>query len=138
MNVIDPNERIYAYQHELAKLPQIELQTIHTFLPGIYIRTVVLPKGSSWTGKKHLYDHASFVMGDVTVVAIDGEKRLTGSHFFTSPAGTKRALYVHDTTIWRTVHANSTEERDPEKLADLFVVPETMEDILAYKPKELQ
>ena len=133
-----PNERIYAYQHELAKLPQIDLEAIPLFLPGIYIRTVVLPKGSSWTGKKHLYAHASFVDGDVTVVAIDGEKRITGAHFFVSPAGTKRALYVHETTVWKTIHANPTEERDPEKLLDLFVVPETMEEVLAYKPKELQ
>ena len=133
----ETNECIYAFQHELAKLPQIELTPTHTFVPGIYIRTVTLPKGSTWTGKKHLFDHASFVVGDVTVVAIDGQRRLTGANFFASPAGTKRAIYVHEETIWRTVHANPTEERDPAKLADLYVVPETMDQILAFEPKEI-
>ena len=132
----DPTERILAFQHEMAKLPQIELEAIPLFLPGIYIRTVVLPEGSAWTGKEHLFSHASFIDGDVTVVAIDGKRRLTGAHFFVSPAGTKRAIYVHKDTIWKTIHANPTEERDPDKLLALFVVPETLEDALAYQPKK--
>lgn len=137
---VNPNDRIFSYQRQIAEgvasgqLREAPLDLAHTFLPGIYIRTLVVPKGATVTGLVHLHAHASFVVGDISVTTKDGEQRLTGAHMVFATAGTKRAVYAHETTIWRTVHPNPTEERDIAKLEAALVIQETIDSILNYKP----
>lgn len=135
---VDPNDRIFAYQRELAKLPPAHAEMRHIFLPGIYIREAILPEGASFVGLVHLHDHVSFVDGDITVVSKDGERRIAGSEMVFAAAGTKRAVLVHAQTVWRTVHPNPTEERDIKTLEAALIIPETTPEVLAYAQRALQ
>jgi len=56
------------------------------------------------------------------VMTEDGYRKVSAPAFFKSPVAVKRALYAHEDTIWTTIHANPTEERDPDKLYEMLTV----------------
>lgn len=101
-------------------LPQADgrplMPVTHQFLPGVYLRTVTIPAGLVVVGKIHRHAHLNFILrGDVTFVTEhDGLQRVQGPKLMISQAGTKRALYTHEETVWMTVHA--TQETDLEKI----------------------
>ena len=132
------NERIFAYQRELANLPPAHAAMRHIFMPGIYIREAVLPAGTTFVGSVHLHDHASFVDGDITVVSNEGERRIQGAAMVLAKAGTKRAVVVHAETVWRTVHPNPTDERDIAKLEAALVEPDITPESIAYHTARIQ
>jgi hypothetical protein len=111
---------------KLSKLPQLppEARPVrHIFAPGVYLREIFLMPGACATGAIHRFDHACMSLGDISVYSQDGGlKRITGCETFVSTAGVKRAVFVHAPTWFTTIHANPTNERDPEKLAAMFTV----------------
>lgn len=115
-------EKIARLEEALSKLPQIEPPLIHTFTTGVYMREIFIPKGAVIVGKLHKHDHVNFIsFGDVTVLTKDGLKRIVGPCTMVSTAGTKRALYAHEDTVWTTIHANPDEERDMDKLENFII-----------------
>lgn len=116
-----PRERIEALEHEMLKMPQVELSVQHYFIGGLCAREITIPAGTVLTGKIHLEDHLNFVTGDITVETDDGMTRITGNHIvLPSKKGIKRAGYAHAETIWTTVHATSA--LNPEEAEQLLVV----------------
>lgn len=114
---------IEALEAAVGKLPQIELSIKHTFAPGVYCREAFIPKGSIIVGKIHRHAHVNFISrGDVTVLTKDGLQDIQGPCTMVSSAGTKRALYTHEDTVWTTIHANPTNETDIEKLEEGIIV----------------
>ena len=98
-------DRISALEASMRPHEQIDMQLTHVFAPGAYARTIVLPKGIVVVGKIHRHAHLNIVSsGHVTVVTEFGRMDIRGPHIFTSKAGTKRALYTHEETVWTTVH----------------------------------
>jgi hypothetical protein len=77
----------------------------HHFCNGVYIREILMPKGSLLTSKIHKTHHfAIIVSGDISVMTNDKIIRYQGFQIFETSPGTKRALYAHEDTIWITVH----------------------------------
>jgi quercetin dioxygenase-like cupin family protein len=98
----------------------IELPVKHHFSQGVYGRELFIPKGTVLTGKIHKYPQLNvLVSGDISVLTEDGVKRVTPPFVVVSPAGTKRAAYAHEDTIWLTVHG--TNETDIDKIEHEFV-----------------
>jgi quercetin dioxygenase-like cupin family protein len=97
---------------------QTECPLKHTFTPGIYAREIFVPAGTIVVTKIHKHEHPVFVLkGECTVYSNDGTlKRVKAPCMMVTPAGTKRAVYVHTDTIWVTVHANPDNETDLQKL----------------------
>lgn len=95
----------------------------HTFADGIYVREILLPKGTTATGKIHKHCHPGFLMsGEVSVVTEDGGiERLKAPLAMISPAGTKRIVYAHEDSVWVTVHHNPDNLRDLKQLEDLII-----------------
>ena len=86
-------------------LPQIEFHPKHYFGGGIYARELFMPKGACVTGQIHINEHiCTIAYGDVTVADEDGTTRYTGYNTFTGKAGTKRALVMHEDTLWIAYH----------------------------------
>ena len=78
----------------------------HTFADGVYIREIFMPKGTLLTSKIHKTNHPYFIMkGDVSVATEEGIVRLVAPYSGITKAGTKRLLYMHEDTVWITVHA---------------------------------
>tara|TARA_R110002020_G_scaffold56070_3_gene155258 strand:+ start:1670 stop:2191 length:522 start_codon:yes stop_codon:yes gene_type:complete len=93
----------------------------HTFANGLYIREIFMPKGQIISTGIHKIEHPYFVQkGDVSVLTDEGIIRIKAPYNGITKPGTKRLIYMHEDTIWITVHA--TDKLKPE---------DVLEDVLA-------
>ena len=98
------------------------LPTLHHFANGLYVREVYMEAGLLLTGKIHKHEHINIISkGDVSVITEDGIDRITAPRTMVVRPGIKRILYVHEDTIWATIHFNPTNETDLGKLEKEFV-----------------
>ena len=82
-----------------------ELSLEHFICNKTYTRQITLPKDIILTGKVHNFDHTSIISkGDVTIMTPEGVTRIKAPATWISKAGTKRLIYVHEETIWATIH----------------------------------
>jgi hypothetical protein len=87
----------------------------HDFADGVYLRELIIHKGTVLVGKIHKHEHFNFVMqGDISIVDERGLKRYHAPCIIKSPAGAKRLGYAHEDTIWINIHP--TNERDIERI----------------------
>jgi len=112
---------ILAVEEHLKNLPDAMIGDCyplkHTFVPGMYIREITMPKGALLTSKIHKIEHPYFVVsGDVSVITEKGEVRIKAPFSGITPAGTKRLLYCHEETVWITVHR--TDKTDLEEIEE--------------------
>ena len=85
----------------------------HTFADGLYIREIFMPKGQIISTGIHKIEHPYFVQkGDVSVLTDEGIIRIKAPYNGITKPGTKRLIYMHEDTIWITVHA--TDKLKPE------------------------
>lgn len=102
----------------------------HTFVDGAYVREIFMPKGTLLTSKIHKITHPYFIMsGDVSVATESGIVRIKAPYHGITLAGTKRLLFIHEDTIWITVHV--TREIDLEKIEEEIIAP-TFKDMDKY------
>lgn len=102
-------DRILNFENKLRQLPGAMngdcFPLKHTFVDGAYVREITMPKGALLTSKIHKICHPYFVMkGDVSVLTERGIERIKAPFSGVTPAGTKRILYIHEDTVWITVH----------------------------------
>jgi len=102
--------------------PQLHVPLLHMFAPGVYVRTVRMPKGSYILGHEHTTKHFNFVLSGSATVKIGNETKLMVAPFiFTSEAGVRKELLIHEDMVWATVHP--TDETDLEVLEKQLIVP---------------
>jgi len=100
----------------------------HSFGKGCYVREISVPRGTLIVTKIHKVAHPCFVLkGECSVLTEDGVKRIKAPYYCITPAGTKRVVYVHEDTVWVTVHI--TEETDLKKIEE-EIIAKTYDDIL--------
>lgn len=89
---------------------------------GVYARELMIPKGTALVGEIHLHDHINVVSaGSIRVATEEGVKTITAPSTFVSKAGTKRAGYALEDTVWTLFHA--TTETDEDKIRAEFIAP---------------
>lgn len=113
---------IQRLQEATAQLQQQELQVEHTFLPGQYLRKLVMPAGTLVVGKRHRHQHALIVTGHVTVRTEHGMVELEGTHVIDSQPGMKRAIFAHQDSVLITSHL--TEETDLDRIEAYVIMPD--------------
>lgn len=111
----------------------------HTFVDGAYIRQIIMEKGSLFTSEIHKIKHPYFILeGDCSVLTEKGATRMKAPFWGITEPGTKRLLYIHEKTIWITVHV--TEETDLDAIKK-DIIAETFEELdsehLLIKAKEV-
>lgn len=113
-------------------LPEIECPLQHSFIDGVYVRTIFIPAGTMLVGKIHKHSHANILsQGEVLVITEEGgREHLKGPLTMVSPAGCKRAVKALTDTTWTTIHR--TDETDLEKIED-WVIAKTYEDYEQFK-----
>lgn len=103
----------------LPKSEQREFDVRHTFLDGIYMRELFIPKGSLLVGKVHRLHCLNVVSkGDISVVTESGSARVKAGYSVASPAGLQKLGYAHEDTVF--VNVFRTDETDPEKIEDVI------------------
>jgi hypothetical protein len=92
----------------------------HTFVPGNYVREIFLPKGMLFVTKIHKITHPFFILtGDVSVLTEEGVVRIKGPFQGITREGTKRIIFVHENTVWITVH--STDSTDLKEIEEQVI-----------------
>lgn len=123
--------KIMALEDEMKGMTEhwIEIKTTHYFAPGIYMREIFIPKGTTLTGKIHKTEHMNVLsQGELSVMTDEGVKRLKASTVVKSQPGIKRVGYAHEDSVWITIHKNENNETDLEKIED-FLLAKTFADV---------
>lgn len=127
MNAVIPRSHIVALEHALrdhpAALGPDDFVTRHHFAPGSYARELEIPADTLIVGKIHRHAHVNVVSkGRCLVATEDGIVELIAPLTFVSKAGTKRAVYALEDTVWTTVHV--TNETDLVKIEAAIIAPD--------------
>ena len=120
-------EKLYCLQSAIGDLPEVEMPLQHLFAPGVYIRTIFIPKNCVLVGKIHKHAHANILsQGSVMVMTEGGGiEYLSGPKQMVSLPGTKRAVHALTDVVWTTIHpTNSTDLAEIEDQ----VIAKTFED----------
>lgn len=119
---------ILAFEEKLKQMPEAVIGDSdicplnHDFCDGLYVRDMQIPAGMRIVGKIHKKDHLVFLLqGDIMVATEEGVVHLTAPQYFTSPPGVKRAAITLSETVWVTVHANPTNEKDLGKIEENLI-----------------
>jgi len=120
-------QKVVALQDELLQMPQADIVTTHTFLPGVYERKITVPPWTVLTGAAHKTGYRVRLEKGTIAVNRDTEVVvLTAPCEFDAKAGEQRAGRVfEDEVVWVDVYDNADNCQDIPTLEDrLYVVPE--------------
>jgi hypothetical protein len=120
-------EKVVALQDALLEMPQADIVTTHTFLPGVYERKITVPPWTVLTGAAHKTGYRVRLEKGTIAVNRDTEVVvLTAPCDFDAKAGEQRAGRVfEDEVVWVDVYDNPDDCQDIPTLEDrLYVVPE--------------
>lgn len=86
--------------------PTVELEVMHRFTPGLYSRTIFMPKGTLLTSKIHRTHHQFLISKGVLEIWTPAEGWLTyvAPHLGETLPGTRRGLRIHEDTVFTTFH----------------------------------
>lgn len=149
--VKSPDDKIDAIEAALfnnCKL--IDCPLVHTFVPGMYIRRIFMPKGkynpdtkvddiNVVTSMIHKTTHPFFILtGKVAVFSEnDGEQILTAPfHGITTP-GTRRVLRILEDTIWITCHATNIQPENDSDEAIISAANRVLDEIIDMQENKL-
>ncbi|MFN3453444.1 MAG: hypothetical protein ACK41T_00690 [Pseudobdellovibrio sp.] len=110
-------EFIFKVEELSKKGEPVELPLRHHFSKDVYAREMFMPKGCLIVGKIHKHENLNILSaGEVTVISIDGVKRIKAPYTFVGSVGAKRIIFAHDDVIWTTIHGtNKTDLSEIEK-----------------------
>ncbi len=123
--------KILALEDAILAMPEthIHIEPKHYFSDGVYAREIIIPAGTTLTGKIHKTEHLNIISkGEITVWTDEGMKRIKAPFTMVSKPGMKRVGYAHTDTVWTTIHG--TQEKDLEKLEELLIA-KTFEELAA-------
>ena len=120
-------QKVVALQDALLEMPQADIVTVHTFLPGVYERKIIVPPWTVLTGAAHKTGYR--VRLEKGTIAVNRETEvvvLTAPCEFESKAGEQRAGRVfEEEVVWVDVYDNPDDCQDIETLENrLYAVPE--------------
>lgn len=113
-------EKVNAFEAEMKKQPQVELETKHYFSKGVYAREITIPKGVILTGHIHKYQNLNIISkGKIEVLVGDELQIIEAPATIVSPPGTKRIARALEDTVWTTIHG--TDETNIDKIENEFI-----------------
>jgi hypothetical protein len=90
-----------------------ECPVTHRFSDGIYLREILMPKGTHIVGKIHATEHFNVVLtGKCTVITAEGITEITAPYTFISKAGVQKVVVVHEDCQWQTLHVTDKTNLD--------------------------
>ena len=114
------DQRLDRWDAYVTQFPKVDLPLEHTFPPDMYVRKIFMPAGTIVTSRVHKFEHPFFIMqGRVSVISEnEGSVVYTAPHSGITKPNTRRFLYIHEDTVWATVHTNPENSTDHEALLD--------------------
>uniref|UniRef100_A0A6M3IH16 Uncharacterized protein n=1 Tax=viral metagenome TaxID=1070528 RepID=A0A6M3IH16_9ZZZZ len=103
----------------------VDCPVSHVFSGGVYIRQILIPKGTLIMGKRHRHETCNILMkGTMSVFVGENEPLnvISGPLIFTSPPLSKKLAYTHEDCVFINIHP--TNETDVDKIEQEFIIPE--------------
>lgn len=90
----------------LENFPTIDCPLEHLFTPGIYMRSIFMPKDMWVTSLIHNTCHPYIVSQGIVSVYVDGKEaiKIIAPYAGITYPGTRRVLRTWENTIWSTIH----------------------------------
>lgn len=108
----------------MLRLPQVPAPVEHHFAPGVYVRSILMLKGSIVIGHEHKTEHFNLVIAGRAKVILDGKLcEIAAPCIFRSLPGVRKVLLIEETMIWTTIHP--TDETDLAVLEEKLIVKST-------------
>lgn len=131
------NQKIDEIEVAMLNHEPVDCPLSHTFLPGMYIREIFMPKGKdgkdTWvTSLVHNTIHPFFIMqGKVAVYSENDGVQIIEAPFrgITKP-GTRRVIKILEDCIWATVHVTDIVPKDNSEESVLEAVKLVGDQIL--------
>jgi hypothetical protein len=101
----------------------VDVAVEHYFAPGLYGRKAILPRGTLAVGKKHRTTHLSVLAkGEIIVRGVNGlpDHKMVAGDVMVTPAGSQRAVYAVQDSVFVCFHANE------ENVTDLGLLEQRM------------
>ncbi len=103
---VPSREQIVKLEAALSKMPQLEIETNHYHVKGLYAREIRIPAGTLLTGKVHKAEHLNIIsQGEIAVWTENGMRRIKAPFVLPSFPGAKRVGFAIVDTVWVTIHA---------------------------------
>ena len=105
------------------KLTKEDLDPLHYFAEGMYLRSLFLPEGLVVVGEMHKHSHFTILaQGKSTIVSQDGKMDVEAPFVFVSTPQAKRCVYATTDCTWITVHLNHDNCMDLEELENRHLI----------------
>ena len=121
--------KAFALQDAIQDLPEDErltkedLEPLHYFAEGMYLRSLFITEGMAVVGEMHRHSHFTILAeGTSTIVSQDGEFKAVAPFVFTSTPYAKRCVYADTDCTWITVHLNLDNCTDTEEVAQRHII----------------
>lgn len=118
--------------------PMADCPVIHRFTPGLYIREIFMPAGSLITSKIHNKEHPYVVSDGLVGVWTENEGMVMIEAPFTgiTKPGTRRVLYIIESTTWVTFHVTNIMPVDDSEQAIGEAVAKIESEIIDNRENE--
>ncbi len=104
----------------------------HSFADQLYIRQMEMKKGTLVVGAVHNHKHVWFLLtGHLTIACNDDVQDYEAPCYVISEAGSQRAIYANEDSIFVNVHKNPSNTENIEEL-EKEIVSITKEDFNNY------
>ena len=136
-DVIDGVSRgkLQSFAEILRGMEQYDAPVTNHFANGLYAREMFLTKGACVVGKIHKYPQINVLSkGKVSLITQAGSQIVEAGFHMIAPAGSQRAFFAHEDSIWTVFHV--TEETDVDKIEDHFIA-QSEREYLQFKEEQL-
>jgi len=118
-------EQIDRLQAEMVNMPQVELETEHFFVPGMYCRKLARPAGTLIVGKVHKQPHFFLcAKGEIIAWSEKGMRKPKEGDVIESQPGTKRVTLAVVDSIGITIH--KTDKTDLDDIEAELIEPDDL------------
>ena len=127
-SVLDNAYRLEKAMLALPEDEQLDLEPIHYFTDGMYLRSLFIPEGVVCVGEMHRHSHFTILAeGKSKIVSQDGEMEVEAPFVFISTPYAKRSVYAITDCTWMTVHVNDDNCTNIEEVENRHVIRDKKE-----------
>jgi hypothetical protein len=100
----------------------------HTFVDGLYIREMSMPKNHFAIGKLQKHEHLWMLLqGKLTVTTQSGSEEYVAPCYVKAKPGEKKAVYAHEDSIFVNIYPNPDNKQDLEKIENTWIAKNYLE-----------
>ena len=116
-----------------------ECEVEHTFVPGIYMRTLTIQADRIIIGEKHKTEHLNIITEGECLVRSDENdiKLIKAPYKFISKPGVKKTVYTITKTVWSNVHPNPDNTTDVETIRNRVIDVDYENQLISQAKQEL-